>query len=398
MIQRNLYNPIPLHESKAKWYENYPTFKGACNYVAAPNGYLLPMQLTCGVADIPQLSLAWALEGNLMADDQFEGSAVPVSMGYGLESRTSHHTLEYDYRQGYYQVRYDSVDCCKVASLPTEDDYKFTAAELMGTGSHTFYAYGVGTTQEVKVYGSMLSAAETLTAKLVYYNDGTETNVNLTAYYDIVPDKYRNTQRCATIYLGGGMIAGGAKEGLYYLQIPIGGNVYYTEPFMWLNDLTNFVHITYRRSQPVLTTKNYVPFTQLGRKKFMEMWVKSICAKPPFHYEEDIEDMDGRKFVEKQVSYRDDQFDFLCSAYFADAVRLLWHCDERQYAQFGDIRDVDYMEPPDPNWDVDSHLCEITIEFQSDTIVQTNGEANMAIDGSTGSFNGDYNEDYENNA
>lgn len=268
----------------------------------------------------------------------------------------------------------------------------------MSDGNHTFYTFNGSVVEHtIVVLGSMLSVKRTITAKVVDYCDGSETDVNMDVYFDIVPDTYRNRLRCTTVLLGGNVIVGGLEDGLYYMKVTIGGETYYTEPFMWLTDVSNFVHITYRRSQPIITTKNYIPFKRLGKKKYMEMWVKSLIAKPPFHYEEDIEDMDGRKFVEKQVSYRDDQFRFLCSAYFADAVRLLWHCDQRQYDQFNDIRDVDYMEPPEPNWDIDTHLCEVTIEFQSDTIVQTNGESNMSDDGSVGSFNHDYDDDYDDN-
>jgi hypothetical protein len=49
-INSNLFNPIPLFDSKSEWYKNKQTYKGKSSPTIAPCNYILPMQLTINKA------------------------------------------------------------------------------------------------------------------------------------------------------------------------------------------------------------------------------------------------------------------------------------------------------------------------------------------------------------
>lgn len=108
------------------------------------------------------------------------------------------------------------------------------------------------------------------------------------------------------------------------------------------------------------------------------MWVNNIEQRPPYQFFNEVEDIDGRRYMEKQVSYRLDHLVFLCFEAFLDAVRMLWHCDIRTVAG----KRVDYMEQPEVDWSNDNHLAQVTLEMQSDTVMQTNGTASAYADSS----------------
>lgn len=49
-INSNLFNPLPLFDSKDEWYKNKQTYKGKSSPTIAPCNYILPMQLTINKA------------------------------------------------------------------------------------------------------------------------------------------------------------------------------------------------------------------------------------------------------------------------------------------------------------------------------------------------------------
>ena len=159
-------------------------------------------------------------------------------------------------------------------------------------------------------------------------------------------------------------------EGVYYVETNIGEDTLYSEPFMWIKDTSRLIRIEYMRNSPIVTTDNYIHF-----EDFFEMYIDSEIMMPEYRYDTEVEEIDGVKFVRKKVSYKEHKFSFLCTDYFAEAVRLMWHCNIIKITQHGNEYNVDYMEAPQPSWNADNHLMQMDIVFQTDTIMQTNGES-----------------------
>lgn len=193
---------------------------------------------------------------------------------------------------------------------------------------------------------------------------------------------YYDANRIAQGWLGGYDITGTYTDGVYYLDVTVDSVHYYSEPFMWLTNVSAYTLVTYRRSQPILTTDNYMVFSwRDGTDRSLYMYMPNVLQKSQFKFEEDVVEIDGRKYAEKQVSYNEDRIAFHCYEAYRDAIRLLWHCDIRYVGG----RRIDYMEQPDMDWNSDNHLCDVVLLFQRDTIVQTNGVASAYIDSSDSS-------------
>ena len=379
-INDNLMNIAPLHVSKDYWYCKRPTAHASCVGMPIVKNGFLPQYILTAKGTLPASADAKS------STFTFAGDFAGYNGTYtGVMTSDGRITLERDH---------DNV----IVVSPRDDGYNMefslNAGEYTGSlrlseeditspsGTHTVL---FGNT-EVRFSFTAISTA---------YNGEQTANIELHAVegdalmeskqfvmeVELVPENMQTTQRVAWIYLEG-VFDGNYSDGAYYIKVSYTENttprVYFSEPFQWVTDVSQYVRINYRRTQPVVTTENYLPFLDSeGAEIWLTMYVKSNILAPPFSFNAEVTETDGRKFTEKQVSYRSDKFGFLCTAYFVEAVRLLWHCDKRVVSQPQMLYDkaVDYMELPEVSWDSDNHLCDVSLTFQSDTVVQTNGLA-----------------------
>ena len=207
---------------------------------------------------------------------------------------------------------------------------------------------------------------------------------------------YRSVERTGRLWFGGDSVTGSFPDGVYYLQFTYDGTTYYSEPFMWLTSLGYYTHITHRRSSDVVTKNNVIIFDDgEGHVKQFSMYISNIDQKPPYQFDAEVTDIDGRKFAEKQVSYYNKRLAFHCYEAFLEAIRLLWHCDIRYMGS----RRIDYMEPPEVNWNNDNHLCDVTLEMSNyDDVMQTNGTASSysnSADSSHQSYDSSFDESFD---
>ena len=220
-----------------------------------------------------------------------------------------------------------------------------------------------------------------ISVKLVKKDNDTTITTKSMPYEIIGCGDFYNSNRGACMWIGGENFTGTLVDGVYYCEFAIDRTTYYSEPFMWLTNLNQYLHVVYRRSTPVVTTDNCIVFEYNGTARSLEAWLPGLLLMPPFTLNDEVDEIDGRKFVRKQVSYKAEKCEFMCTAYFAEAIRLLWHCDIRTA---GAMR-VEYMVRPEIDWNTDNHLCSATLEFQGDTVMQTNGTASAYGDSSDSS-------------
>ena len=328
-----------------------------------PTGYISPMWLTVGETDVPQMSVNVTLPNELRSI-VLSGVLNPYS---DTMLTGSGHQLIIHPSDTNRQPRWNIILDGETLTLTSGGSADMSEAELRAD-RRTMY----GTSGEYFIGGNLYAPTQTLTLALFNREGISVGSVSQSVVFDPLPDRYRTTRRYATLYIGGSDIQN-ATEGVYYAQVAVGGNTYITEPWRWKDDLSGFVRVKYRRSRPILTAANYITYTSNGEAAYAELYLPGILMKPPYNYEVEMDSRDGYNFVKKQVSYISDQVTVLCSGYFAEALRMLWHCDEREYEVEGEMTEIDYMESPEPNW-VDRHLCEVSVIFRSGTVVQTNGE------------------------
>lgn len=383
IINDNLMNPVPLWPSKDNWYSKKATNHGACAHPVLPTGLLSAMMLTIPYQD-PLPSCRQMMFARLSVDEgrgridvigeinnnvivTFDGTSVDINnyniaiTPSGKEEKYAAYLTLPGSRQPIPFMPYASIDDLRGGVVLN------TTAPL---GEPIYYL-------ELRID---ITVVTDLTWHL--YKIGNDTPLFSQSHgelVELVPFNNRTNKRYATINIDERAIVGNFDDGEYYCTMTDDDGVtHYTEPFMWLTDLERHLPVTYRRSKPIVIGDNYIPFVVDGSTKSLTMYLPGRLMMPPFKFDVDIEEIDGMKYARKQVSYTQEHVEFHCTSYFAQAIRLLWHCDIR-YAR---LSRIDYMEPPQVDWKDDNHLCDVVLEFQCDTVMQTNGMASAYDDSS----------------
>ena len=193
--------------------------------------------------------------------------------------------------------------------------------------------------------------------------------------------------RTASCHYFSGKTVADAVDGIYYYTITANGETFISEPFRWESHMDGFVHIHYRRSTNMnIGTRLF--FWPTG--EYFDLYLPGEIMMPEYQYDEEVEDLDGVQFVRKRVSYKKHKFTTLCTDYTAEALRLMWHCNDITIMQHGETYDVDYMEAPQVSWGDDNHLAEVDLVFHTDNIIQTNGESSENTGVTSRSFDGSF--------
>lgn len=394
-INNNPMNPIPLWSSKDYWQCRQRTFHDAMAWPVLPTKKL-PMIAVTVKGDMPSAvsntcNATVSQCSNGLYNRDYQGgssnytgtsnitltglarvgeSPVPNPMPTLAFTYTSNN--KYTLKLGGYNVKRTSDDSTEFLRTDLTNGGSFYIT--ISSTKYTFILSNV----DINYHGN-----KGITMAVRKFDDDSSVySTNATLELDgCLP--YYDTNRIAQGWLGGYDLTGTYADGVYYLDVTVDSvQHYYSEPFMWLTNLSNFTLVTYRRSQPILTTDNYMVFSwRNGTDRSLYMYMPNVLQKSQFKFEEEVVETDGRKYAEKQVSYNEDRIAFHCYEAFRDAIRLLWHCDIRYVGG----RRIDYMEQPEMDWNTDNHLCDVVLLFQRDTIVQTNGVASAYIDSSDSS-------------
>lgn len=415
-VAKNFYNPIPFHDSTNKWYDCKRTFNGAHSHIYVPHNETLPFQLTIGQNDITAPSKACMIttDNHIAAvyEGSYTGGIAPVrgnntyGLSYGnyfilMEDRGDGFALTY-YTNGnssYYGILTDQ-DFGATAAPSVLKGYTMPISSLTASTTKVFYLYEkqpdgafVQTWPkvcELNIESNMMYVAVSQNVKIVELNSGTETDISssFNVYPTIVPNEFRNSSKYYSLFFDtADLTLQHLPIGTYYLQVTINSIKYYSEPFEWIDDASELVYIRYRRTKPIVDSRNYIDFKSNGAEKYFKMYVQSEVMMPEFTDEEESVQNDGYTFIEKIVSYKTHKFTFPSTEYMADAIRLVRHCNDILISQGGDVYDVDYFAAPKIDWGDSNHFCIVECGFNTDTIIQTNGESADYIRGNShGSF------------
>ena len=411
-INENPMNPVPLWTSKDKWQCKQKTFHDAMAWPVLPKGKLPEMALTlkgtlptspnitCAIsgADIPKLNRFYSTDNTYATNypnnkPNVEGTNIIYmkgDAGAGEDASLTPEIIFTPTNNGMFSfdiVMYKNnvATTYHVGRAMGLRARPFTAKEL--AASSTYFMTIDPHTQEGSVFtlsGVNVLYAGSVDYMLYLYDFNTDqivwqTSAGRPPSLSVMGcSPYYSDERNAIAWFSHADPTGTLADGVYYLKLTLDNANYYSEPFMWLSLLQNYTLVEYRSSQPIVTTDNCITFMAGDTQKSLAMYLPNIPQRPPFQFDVDVTEIDGRKFAEKQVSYRKDHIVFHCYEAFMEAVRLLWHCDIRY---IGGTR-IDYMEIPEVDWNTDNHLCDVSLEFESDTVMQTNGTASAYADSS----------------
>ena len=397
VINNNPMNPVPLWTSKNDWYCKKVTNHGSSATPVLPTGMLPKMALTVKEAPTSDRRFFQVSQGSGMPsmflnsysgfiypnpkiENEFQVAALPQDPNAPKLTFTKNGDVCSVKMKWYSSSVWMSSDVYlyengeKIQNIPV--------ATLAAGGSTFIMDYNGSDVQFVigAVYVTYYFSSQVSVS--VYKCADNTLVATEDVNYDILGcEEGYSVDRSGNLWIGGSNLTGTFDDGLYYMQFTLGSVTYYSEPFMWLTNLNQYLHVVYRRSTPVVTTDNCIVFEYDGTARSLEAWLPGLLLMPPFTFNDEVDEIDGRKFVRKQVSYKDEKCEFMCTAYFAEAIRLLWHCDIRTA---GGMR-VEYMVRPEIDWNTDNHLCDVKLEFQGDTVMQTNGTASAYGDSSDSS-------------
>lgn len=415
-IRENLMNVVPLHKGASYQYD----YNAPCRHVVVPAGEMLPLVVT--------------VDGATGA-----GRTVQVSDTDWTSARTFSGFIQSngDFEVTYFNAQAMSVTTVKGRCVLMGKELRWVCTYIKGgveyemtvkrTGSgvnDTIYATEAEMTDGCNLYDRALSGTGiTFGGMSMKYQGTQELSIDVVdACSGVRVTEGVSVTARTTGVMGLGQSAGvasmsvarttlveGAGGGVYYLRVGVvtGGQVeswYVSEPFEWVTGYADMLRLRYRRSIPVVGNGNCLVFEHGTGDLWLEMWLKADLLMPPYVFNEEVEEMDGKMFVRKQVSYREERVETLMTEYQLEAVRLLWHCDERLLRKgrlYG--AKVDYMAAPEVDWGVDRRLADVTLTMQTDTVVQTNGtvgestwsDSNAPEDaGATGSFDASFDGSY----
>ena len=393
VINNNPMNPVPLWASKNDWYCKKATNHGNCVPPVFPTGMMPKMALTV-VGSISSLTTVQITQDSGMPNiylRYYEGR-VPGNLSSGITLTGLANAGEYPVPNPMPTITLTKMDGGfsvkvggnNVSLYDNETEVSIIPKRVLEDGVHHIYCItysGTRRTFKMSSFDFVVHTQRTISVSLKKVSDDSTVATQSFAGEIEGAGEYANNNMSGSMFLGGTNFTGTFADGVYYIQFTVDGTTYYSEPFMWLTNLNQYLHVTYRRSTPVVTTDNCIVFEHNGTARSLEAWLPGLLMMPPFTFNDEVDEIDGRKFVRKQVSYKAEKCEFMCTAYFAEAIRLLWHCDIRTA---GAMR-VEYMVRPEIDWNTDNLLCSATLEFQGDTVMQTNGTASAYGDSSDSS-------------
>ncbi len=167
----------------------------------------------------------------------------------------------------------------------------------------------------------------------------------------------------------------------------------YSEVFSIRYDITDLITLSWWHDQPFALNKH------LGHISYADpyynfMFFEGEIQRPEYPLEEEAVRRDGYKFPIYQVSQKTHRIPtLLCPEYVCDALRLVELHHHVIIEQYGVHYEVDDIKITFGKWLDQGSLCPVSIEFHTDTVVQTAGLITPSNEG--GDYNQfDYNDDH----
>lgn len=185
-------------------------------------------------------------------------------------------------------------------------------------------------------------------------------------------------------------IASLLDEGTYYLEIAIDGIKWYSEVFALISNLDNYLKLEYHDSENFYFENGVIDFS--GGFRFI-VYLDTQLGRPDYIFKEEVEERDGRRFYESQVSEKIFRCTFLATEYLLDALRLVRMVDYVTIINRGDEYEVDDILLTVKWLDV-NHLASVDAEIRNGTILKKIGKGFPATT-QGGDFNDDFNNDFK---
>lgn len=189
-------------------------------------------------------------------------------------------------------------------------------------------------------------------------------------------------------------------NGQYYLKLGVYSGVMYSELqyffseiFTVVNDIEPFLKIEWWDKEDLLFDAGRIVFKTDAYRYKQRLYLQSDIAKPEYVFDEEGETRDGYFFPIKQIFEKRYRFSFFASEYLLDVMRFIRMADYVEITYHGKVFRPDTFLIT-PEWEDNGDVASVDAEFETDTVVKKIGRGYLIPNG--GSFNDDYNDDYDN--
>lgn len=181
-------------------------------------------------------------------------------------------------------------------------------------------------------------------------------------------------------------------DGIYYARMTDGVNVWYSEMFTIVGDLSGYLKIEWYDVENFVFDAGQIVYQ--NPKFHNVLYLCTELGKPEYTFEEEGETRDGYFFPEKQISEKTYRCMALAPEYLCDVMRFIRMSDKVFVTdKYGRQYDCDTFLIT-PKWQTQGNLASVEIEFETATVAKKIGRGYITP-GRKGDFNNDFNNDFK---
>lgn len=181
-------------------------------------------------------------------------------------------------------------------------------------------------------------------------------------------------------------------DGIYYARMTDGVNVWYSEMFTIVGDLSGYLKIEWYDVENFVFDAGQIVYQ--NPKFHNVLYLCTELGKPEYTFEEEGETRDGYFFPEKQISEKTYRCMALAPEYLCDVMRFIRMSDKVFVTdKYGRQYDCDTFLIT-PKWQTQGDLASVEIEFETATVAKKIGRGYITS-GRKGDFNNDFNNDFK---
>lgn len=181
-------------------------------------------------------------------------------------------------------------------------------------------------------------------------------------------------------------------DGIYYARMTDGVNVWYSEMFTIVGDLSGYLKIEWYDVENFVFDAGQIVYQ--NPKFHNVLYLCTELGKPEYPFEEEGETRDGYFFPEKQISEKTYRCMALAPEYLCDVMRFIRMSDKVFVTdKYGRQYDCDTFLIT-PKWQTQGDLASVEIEFETATVAKKIGRGYITP-GSKGDYNNDFNNDFK---
>lgn len=181
-------------------------------------------------------------------------------------------------------------------------------------------------------------------------------------------------------------------DGIYYARMTDGVNVWYSEMFTIVGDLSGYLKIEWYDVENFVFDAGQIVYQ--NPKFHNVLYLCTELGKPEYLFKEEGETRDGYFFPEKQISEKTYRCMALAPEYLCDVMRFIRMSDKVFVTdKYGHQYDCDTFLIT-PKWQTQGDLASVEIEFETATVAKKIGRGYITP-GRKGDFNNDFNNDFK---